>query len=415
MLRRRKFIRIISYLIALCVVFAASGVFTSNAKADYESTLGRVRFEALASLTEYSREISSGLRLLAVSTGDSLTDSSAYVNSRAVGALGSLGCFDSEKSDNLTRFYSGIYDFSQDYSGNETSRRAAVKLSDYALEIYYHLSDLTNAVISGEYTIIEHDSIYRRPEVAYFEDNLDFFNGTEDEIFEIISPASAKSRKSIFLKDRSSISADEAKKNASDITGISPALWRGGENTNSGGVEIYKLTNGDTEVDICKSGGIIYRIVNPKPCDDKVYNIDDARKKAVEFIKIHGFENMIEIDSNENMFTAEFAFAPEINGVLLLTAKIEIDICLASGAVTYFDASECIRCYRTDIPYTEEIPDISCLIPETLTLNDTLACVANIDGREKLCVLAVCSFETDKVYVFFDYFSLKSVKTIIHR
>ena len=113
MVKRRKFIRIISYLIALCVVFAASGLFAAKAKSDYESALERVRFEGLASLTEYSREISSGLRLLAVSTGDSLADSRAYVSSRAVGALGSLGCFESKNVDNLIRVFSGLYDFSE--------------------------------------------------------------------------------------------------------------------------------------------------------------------------------------------------------------------------------------------------------------------------------------------------------------
>ncbi len=415
MLRRRKFIRIISYLIAVCVVFAASGIFTSKAKADYESTLGRVRFEALASLTEYSREISTGLRLLAVSTGDSLPDSSSYVSARAVGALGNLGCFNNEKSDNLTRFFSGIHDFSQDFSGSEERRRAAVSLSDYALEIYYHLSDLTNAVVSGEYSLTEYSSIYRRPDAPYFEDELDFFNGTEDEIFEIIAPASANARESAFLEGRESVSADEAKSAASEITGISYALWRGGESKNDNGIEIYTLTNGDTEADICKQGGIIYRIINPQPCDSTVYGIDDARKKAVDFMKIHGFENMVEIDSKKNMFTAEFVFVPRINGIMLLTAKIEIDICLASGTVTYFDASEYIRRYRTDIAHTGGKPDISGFLPEMLTLEESFICIADIDGEEKLCILADCSFESDKVFVFIDFYSMKTIRTVIRR
>lgn len=411
--RRRKFIRIISYLIALCIVFAASGVFTARAKADYESALGRVRLEGLASLTEYSREMSSGLRLLAVSAGDSLVDSSSYVSARAVGALGSLGCFYSEKVENLTRFFSGVYDFSESFSGSEESRKAAVKLSDYAQEMYYHLSDLTNAVVSGEYTLTEYDSIYRKSEVPYFEDELDFLNGSEDEVFGIIAPASAEKKQSSFFAERESISADDAKNTASSVTGISRALWRGGEVGSDNGVEIYSLTNGDIEVDICKAGGVIYRIINPQPCADAVYGIEDARKKAVDFLKIHGFDNMTEIDSDEKSFTAGFVFAPEINGVLLLTAKLEIDICLSSGAVTYFDSSDYIRCYRTDIAAVGGSPDISRFIPQMLTLKKALVCIADIDGTEKLCRLAVCSFENDKVYIFIDYYSLRIIKTVM--
>lgn len=415
MLRKRKFIRIISYLIALCVVFAASGVFSAKAKADYEEILGRVRFEALASLTEYSREISSGLRILAVSADDSLTDSSAYVSARAVGALGNLGCFDSGKAENLTAFFSGVYGFSQDFSGNEEQRRAAVRLSDYALEIYYHLSDLSNAVVSGEYLLAEHSSIYRRPDAPYFEDELDYFNGTEDEIFAIISPVSAKTRESVFLVGRESVSADEAKRIANGITGISDTLWRGGESENDNGVEIYVLKNGDTEVGICKSGGVVYRVVNPQPCGSTVYGVDDARKKAVEFMRIHGFENMLEIDSDATGFTAEFVFVPEINGVLLLTAKTEIDICLSNGEIEYFDASEYICRYRNDIAYAGGKPDVSDFLPSMLKLDESFVCVADINGKEKLCVLAVCSFESDKVSVYIDFYSMKTIRTIIHR
>lgn len=411
MLRRRKFIRIISYLVALCVVFAASGVFTAKAKSDYETALGRVRFEALASLTEYSREISSGLRLLAVSSGDSLTDSSAYVSARAVGAMGSLGCFYVEKVDNLTRFFSGAYDFSESFSGNEESRKAAVKLSDHAQDIYYHLSDLTNAVVNGVYTLTEYDSIYSRPAVPYFEDELDYYG--DDEIYGIIQTASAPKSTGVFLYGKESISAEKAKITASAVTGMNKALWRGGNTVSVDGTEIYALKNGDTEVDICKAGGVIYKIINPQPCKSAVYSLDDAKKKAVEFTKNHGFENMTELTSDHNMFTANFVFAPEVNGVLLLPAKIEIAVCLSSGTVTYFDASAYIRRYRTDVAYAGSIPDVERFIPEMVTYNKSLVCTADIDGAEKLCILAVCRFENSEVYVFFDYYNMKIIKTLM--
>lgn len=410
--RRRKFIRIISYLIALCIVFAASGVFTARAKSDYESTLERVRLEGLASLTEYSREMSSGLRLLAVSAGDSLVDSSSYVSARAVGAMGSLGCFYSEKVDNLSRFFSGIYEFSEGFSGSEEARRAAVKLSDYAQEIYYHLSDLTNAVVNGEYTLTEYDNIYSKSKLPYFEDELDFYNGTEDEIFTIISPASAVNSGFSLLEGKENIAVDDAKRKASEVTGISEALWRSGENNDSGAT-VYTLTNGDVEVDICKRGGAICKMINPQPCDSVVYSVDDAHKKAVEFFRSHGFENMTEIYNEKNEFTARFVFAPEINGVLLLPAEAEIDICLASGKVTYFDASDYIKRYRTDIGPVNVKLDIGPLLPYGLTAEKNLLCIADIEGREKLCILAVCPFENDEVYIFIDYYSPKIIKTLM--
>jgi hypothetical protein len=96
--RRRKFIRVVSYLLAVCAVFAVAGNFSRRAKASYEETLEKVRFEGLNSLCEYMHELSGGLSLLAVSSGDFVVDSSYYVGARAVGALGSSACFDSEKT-----------------------------------------------------------------------------------------------------------------------------------------------------------------------------------------------------------------------------------------------------------------------------------------------------------------------------
>ncbi|MBQ3007376.1 MAG: germination protein YpeB [Clostridia bacterium] len=410
-LKRRKFIRIISYLVALCIVFAASGVFTARAKSDYESTLERVRLEGLASLAEYSREISSGLRLLAVSADDSLTDSSAYVSARAVGALGSLGCFYSEKVDNLTRFFGGVRDFSERFTGSEEGRRSAVRLSDYALEVYYHLSDLTNAVLNGGYSLTEYKSIYEKPEVPYFEDELDFFNGTEDEIFAIIEPVSSDYRNYAFLDGKDTVSEEYAGGRASLVTGIQSAIWRSGEN--EGEIDSYVFTCEDIRVDISRAGGVIYGIVNPQPCEAAVYSAEDALKKAAGFLETCGFENMKLIYENCGGFTAFFVFVPEINGVLLMTAEIRLEICLASGRITYLDASEYIKRYRTDIGATNGIPDVSDFLPFGLRAEKTFVCIADIKGREKLCVLAVCPYEKDKVYIFIDYYNMRTIKTLI--
>ena len=80
---RRKFIRAVAYLAALCAVFAASGYFAKRAKASYEETLGKVRISSLASLSEYARDVSGGLRLLAVSEGESAAESAEITDSVA--------------------------------------------------------------------------------------------------------------------------------------------------------------------------------------------------------------------------------------------------------------------------------------------------------------------------------------------
>ncbi len=412
-LKRRKFIRIISYLVALSVVFAVSGISSEKARADYEGTLERVRLESLNSLTEYAREMSSGLRLLAVSADDSLTDSAAYVCARAVGATGCLGSFNSEKIYNISTFLSGAYDFAESFSGNEESRKTAVMLSDYSLALHYHLSDLTNAVMGGEYSLSEHGKLYKKDHKPYFEDILDFENGNEAELFRLISPTSSVRRNYTFLDGLENVSAEDAKEEASRATGINPALWRGGESTFESGLEIYILTCGDVRVDVSKRGGILLGIINPLPCNEAVYSVKDSLDKTRELLSAEGYENMRAIKISQSDFTAIFEFVPEVNGILLLTAKINVEICLSSGKITYYDAKEYVRHYRSDIHSANGIPEVGRLLPSNLTLTETLLCIADIDGSERLCCLAVCEFENDKVLVYIDYHSMKIVKTEI--
>lgn len=409
MVRRRKFIRVISYFAAICVVFAAGGLSTSRAKAEYEETLEKVRVSNLTSLCEYTRDISAGLRLLAVSSDDALSDSAAYVCSRAMGAQGCIGAFDSEKVKNISRFISGVYDFAEGFSGSDTKRETAVKLSNYAQELYYHLSDLSTAVINGAYSLSEFGSIYFKNELPYFEDYLDFSNGTEDEIFSLTAPA-VSSRGSVeFLSDKEDISPEQARKKASGFININPALWRESE-ADGRDIEVYAFTHGDTAVEISKIGGFLCRLVNPLPCAAAEYSFSDAREKAEKFLADCGYKDTVALRGEKSDFSARFVFAPKVNGVLLLNAAVQVEICLASGEITYFEGAEYIRNYRTDIYADKSAPDLSGRLPSNLTLRETQICYAEIGGRERLCYVAECLFEGETVTVYADYYSCKVLK-----
>lgn len=407
-MRRRKFIRAVAYLSALCAVFAASGYFAGRAKASYEETLGKVRISSLVSLSEYARDVSGGLRLLAVSSGDSAAESAAYVCSRATGALASLGSFEAESTENMTRFFEGAYDFAEDFLPNDSSRAAALKLSDYSQELYYHLSDISAAVVNGEYSLTEFGSVYGGERAEYFEGRLDFENGSEDEIFSLTA-ASARCASPELFEGKGTVSLLQAKRTASEISGVSAELWREKTVTN-GEYGIYLLTHGDTAVEICIRGGAVRRLINPAPCAVRIYGREEALETAEKFLKEQGLGEAELLEESEGEFTALFRFAPSVNGVLLMTAAIDIEICLSGGTVTYYDASDYIRRYRTDIAETRCV-DLSGVLPDELILQKEFVCLADIDGREKLCRLAVCSFNGLPVRVYADYQSLKIIKT----
>lgn len=409
MVRRRKFIRIISYFAAACIVFASAGVFSGHAKAEYEEALEKIRLTSLVSLCEYCHYISSGLRLLAVSADDALESSSSLVVSNAMGAQGCLAAFDSEKVKNISRFINGAYEFAESFSGSEAERSAAKRLSEYAREIYYHLSDLSAGVLGGVYSLTEFGSIYFSDEKPSVEEYLDFSNGTEDEIFALITPAAADYGGFALLDGKEHISEKQARKIASGYIKITPALWR--ENDAHGQDSgVYSYYHGDTAVEICKQGGILCRLINPLPCAKAEFTLLQAEEKAREFLAKCGFKDCVSVDAQKSEFTAAFVFAPRVNGVLLLTASAEINVCLATGEITFFDGSDFIRNYRNDIYADTEIPDFSDRLPSNLSIEKTDICYADIGGKEQICYIADCVFEGEYVRAYVDYNTYKILK-----
>ena len=408
-LKRRKFIRIISYLVAVSVVFAASGLISQRARAGYEETLGKVRLSNLTSLCEYSREISSGLRVLAVSSGDSTADSMAFVRDRIMGAVGCVNAFESKNTKHISKFFSKVYAFAENFTGTEKERETAVRLAVYAKEIYYHLNDVSSAVLNGAYTLTEYEGVYKKSNKPYFEKFLDYSNGKEKELYKLVSPVSAQVGRYVLLDGKEKISEDAAKEIASGIIGINPTLWRINENADAE-IPLHSFKHGDTAIDISESGGMLYRIVNPTQCKKAVYGIAESEKIAKEFLKNNGFSDMVCTEKELGDFEASFVFAPSVNEVLLLNSKVEIIVCLSDGEISFFDASDYIRNCRAEVDLSG---NAAVILSPNLEVRETVKCIAEINGKERNCILAVSDFNGDEVLNYIDAESGRVLKTEI--
>ena len=405
--KRRKYIRTVSYLVAACVVIAATGYVTFRAKATYEAKLENYRFESLTSLCEYMHEISGGLSLLSVSAGESVAETAYYVGSRALVAKGFTACFEPARIENINTFIEYVYEFSETYSESDGKKKKASELSDYAEEIYYHLSDLSVAVMNGEYRMREYGSIYTADEKPYFEDFLDYSDGSENELF--TSSVSAQYH-SFVLSGRQTVTIEQAKKEAERLTGTESVLWRSEDD----GDGVYNLYHGDVSAQISRQGGMLVRLVSPVACDKSILNESDAAEKAAEFAAMCGYGTLTAFDTALQTFTARVLLVPEVNGVLLFTSAVTVEVCLSSGRVTYFDGGNYIKNYRTDI-HGGGVPDISPVLPQGARNEKTFLCLADIDGRERLCVYAECRVNGKDVIYYVDYNSYNIIRTKIKK
>lgn len=403
-IKRRFFIRVVSYLVAVSVIIAAAGLFSQRAKAGYEETLGKVRMTNLGSMCEYFRDISAGLRLLAVSADSSVSDSISYISARVMGAKGCINGFNTKKVKNIEKFLNTVNSFTQDFSGTSEKRKIAIYLSEYAQEVYFHLNDVSSAVLNGAYSLTEYGSIYRGEELPYFEDFVDYSNGNEKELFGAAAPASANENGTYF-DERENITEETAKDIAAEAAGINAALWRNNEKNG----DVYSFRHGDVSVDISKKG-MLCRMINPMPCRTAKISADEAEEKASEYLLKYGYKNMIAVKRENGEFTASFLFYPEVNGVLLFTSPVEAEICRWSGTLVYFDSREYIRNYREDFRAPERIPDIIGVLPENLTATQSFYCIKEINGRELLCIVALCKYND---YNYRIYISPETMKIIL--
>lgn len=409
-------IRIISFISALSVVFAASGMLLQKSNATYEDVLGKLRLSGLTSLCEYTQDVSSSLRLLAVSSAENVSEAASVVYAKVLGAQGSISCFENVKTENISAFLVGVSSFSQGFSDNiinEEERKNALMFSDYAQEMYYHLSDVANAVINGEYSLFEAGEIYSKNDSEFFENNLDFANGTEKELFSRFVSASVQIKTVGTEKQR--VTVQTAKNNAADFLGIQPQLLRENGEENLNGMRTYKFSHNGVTVNVCAFGGSVCRFIDSHLCTGGECATEEAIRAAEKMMKKTGCSDFEIFFSHKDGFSADFVFAPVKNGILILTSTVHIEVCLGECRIIGFDASEYYKSNTKNVDTISGNVDISRLLPVNLTFLESRLCYTEIDGNERYCYLAECLLGGEKVFVFIDYYTLKTVETVFLR
>lgn len=372
-----------------------------------------MRLSGLASLCKYVQDISMSLRLLAVSSDEKVSESAAVAYAKILGAQGSIACFENVKTENISAFLSGTASFSQGFSDNIISgeeREKALAYSDYAQEMYYHLSDVANAVISGEYLLFEAEEIYSKNTAEFFENHLDFSNGTEKELFSGFESASVQTKATQNQKQE--ITVWEAKERAADFLSVQSRILRDKGEEEINGLQTYRFVHNGISVNVCKYGGEICRFVDSHICISGEMTHNQAREKAEAVMKKVGCRDYEILTSQKNCNTSYFVFAAVEKNVLLLDATVKIEVCAGDGKIILYDAVNFCNNYPATVSETIENADVSSLLPDNLTFVKSNICCVTIDGKERYCHLVQCLLGQEKVFVFIDCHSLKTLETV---
>lgn len=331
---------------------------------------------------------------MAVSSDEALTDSAEFVREQSAGAIADLYCFDYEYVEGLSEYFEAVNEFAENSSEN-CEREKAVELSLHAEDIYAHADGLLSDVINGKSSLLESED-------TFFGVNLDVpFEKDEAEY----------SDAEISSFGGNGIGRSDALKIISEIFGVESVLWREDEAEYSDGAFTYNYIYGNIRVRIFRSNGAIYSFTNSLPCRERQFSQTEAERIALEFLASQEIENAVRTDSSISEFTASFEFSPKNGDLVLLTSPIKINVCLASGKITEYDASEYIRCYNPDYSAVNNNPDLSSILPDGAYPFEKIFCLKEIKGRNRLCYRVKCRFRGEYFFLYFDYYTLNNILT----
>lgn len=386
--------RLFSFIISAFLVLGIFEILGISERKKYEQSLEKIRLPALTALCEYSETVSIGLRTMAVSSDEALSDSAEFVREQSAGALADLYCFDYESVEGLSAYFESVNEFATE-SAESCSCEMAIELSDHAEKIYFHADNLLGNILNGKASLLESgenffgvnlDVPFEKKEAEYSEATGNYFSGNE-------------------------ISRNDALGIISELFNIESVLWREDETEYSDSALTYNYIYDDICIRIFRANGAVYSFSNSLPCRERQYSEEEAEKIALGFLISQGIENAVRTDSAFSEFTASLEFSPKNGDVVMLTSPIKIDICLASGKISEYDASGFIRCYNPDYSATDNHPDFSAILPEGAYPSEEMLCLKKIKGRSRLCYRVECRFRGEYFFLYYDYYTLNNILT----
>lgn len=157
-------------------------------------------------------------------------------------------------------------------------------------------------------------------------------------------------RKPVGLPDKQ-VSSDEAERIALEFLGAENVVgverFEEGENLDELRIPAYTfniyINNQQQDLavymGVSKKGGKVIWMANPRPVSNISLSVDEARDKALEYLKSKGFENMEPNYSLQYDGGVLFNFAAKVDDVTVYPDLIKVKVALDTGEIIGFDAA----------------------------------------------------------------------------
>lgn len=416
---KRKYVRALSFFTALSLILAVVSVVNGIKAHNYKIALSVSNERSLSELCENLDNISTVLEKGIHSSSSALGDMSEELSKSASCAKVSLGQLTDETmiTDELYKFLSQVGAFTAslvkktEEGGklSEEEKKNVKKLYEYSLSLSKTMGDIRDGYYSGEIDFEKSLSNASTDEKApeLFSDSISEAGQSSPDYPTLIydGPFSDTllQRQPVMLNGKDEITAEEAKKLASDFLGAKENEIRTESDENSD-IGLYCFSAGEKSVGITKRGGLLCYMTNPEAVYETTVSEDEGIKRASKYLSKSGYENMAETyySTFDGVCTVNFAY--EKDGITYYADLIKVSVSLKTGEVVAFDARGFITNHRE-----RSIPEIRLgketaakRLSENLNVkNSKIALIPKDTGIEKLCYEFHCTNSDNKEYLVY--------------
>ncbi len=350
--KEKKLIKITCFLAVVSVVFAASGIYYAVDASRCKRREKVFNEKAVSSLCESLDAISVNLKKsIYTSGGKSLEQIGNELCRQSAAAKENLGVlsFENELCDEVYKFLSQVGNYTLALSKNngeltqknitqlENLRDYSVKISDGLNEICfdYYNGDVSLGDVVKNLNYVGKDL----PEDFYVRVNDVTQTMTDYPTLVYDGPFSdsVSNKKSVFLENKDELTAKEALKKVSAITGVSQSALRQQEDIKSK-IEAYSFTVGDSYISVTKKGGYLCSFMTDAYALEENISQKEAVKRGLQYLEQLGFESMKSsyYSTFDGICTVNYAY--EQDGVTCYGDLIKVSISLDTGKLVGFDA-----------------------------------------------------------------------------
>ncbi len=423
---RRRWIRTISYTIALIVALAGAAISGYALAAKNQMIIEQNYQRALSQLNDYMANLDMSLNKGIYATSvPQMQGLSKHMLQEANGAKLALEQLPVgfEQLTATNKFLSQVGHFCNSLTEQaekgepitEEQQETMKKLSQYSKEISKKLNELELAITDGRIKFMETTKVLKQANTGVSYDADSFSNalqGVEDGLADYPTllydgPFSdaLNQQKPYFLEGKEFVSSQAAREAANsmlDKLGLKLDLDKSGEM--DGRIPCYTFANNHFTIYVTKTGGEILSFINSRSMTEATLTVEQAKDKGIEAIKKLGFANMelSYYDFNDGVVIMNFVDTQ--NGIVVYPDMVKIGIATDNGEVVLYDATGYIMNHRprelTPVKITSDKAREG--LSKFLTpIRQPRKVIIPTDGvSEVLCYEFLCEGENEQVLVY---------------